>query len=254
MLIIDSVNNNYYHASKMDWKTLIGKSKRHASFQQPSLEQTHTPLRPVNCRAEHFCLCFVIGPIIAVTIEPIFVLTSVVVGWRRGKMTPGPWVRWSWMKWGWCGPAGGQGQGGQQREWRLRREGVKVDLQRGQVAKWRKPCQELGDLLGCRPHIPRGQIREMSGTAEEVGHRVVGGAAIGTGGVIGPAYRVAVGLKPWTINGRSGADRGRCGMTVVAVVRLGQLEGGGAISTLLGAWDRMVSSIIQPKRRRLARG
>ena len=94
----------------------------------------------------------------------------------------------------------------------------------------------------------------MSGTAEEVGHRVVGGAAIGTGGVIGPAYRVAVGLKPGTINGRSGADRGRCGMTVVAVVRLGQLEGGGAISTLLGAWDRMVSSIIQPKRRRLARG
>ena len=35
----------------------------------------------------------------------------------------------------------------------------------------------------------------MSGTAEEVGHRVVGGGAVGTGGVIGPAYGVAVGLE-----------------------------------------------------------
>ena len=64
----------------------------------------------------------------------------------------------------------------------------------------------------------------MSGTAEEVGHRVVGGAAIGTG-YIGPAYRVAVGLKPGTMAGTE-LGEGRCGMTVVAVVRLGQLEGG----------------------------
>ena len=33
-------------------------------------------------------------------------------------------------------------------------------------------------------------------TAEEVGHHVVGGSAVGTGGVIGPAYGVVVGLKP----------------------------------------------------------
>ena len=75
-------------------------------------------------------------------------------------------------------------------------EGVKIDLQWGQVAKPGKSCQELGDLEGCRPRILQGQICGMKGTAEEVGHRVVGGAAIGTGGVIGPAYRVAVGLKP----------------------------------------------------------
>ena len=54
----------------------------------------------------------------------------------------------------------------------------------------------MSDLEGCRPHIPRGQVRGMSGTAEEVGNRVVGGAAIGTGGVIGPAYGVTVGLEP----------------------------------------------------------
>ena len=58
------------------------------------------------------------------------------------------------------------------------------------------PSQELGDLEGCRPHTPCGQIRGMSGTAEEVGHRMVGGVAIGTGGLVGPAYGVTVGLKP----------------------------------------------------------
>ena len=41
----------------------------------------------------------------------------------------------------------------------------------------------------------------MSGTAKEMGHHVVDGAAIGTGGVIGPAYRVVVGLKPETMAG-----------------------------------------------------
>ena len=119
--------------------------------------------------------------------RPYFASYVVVVGWRRGKMTPGPRVRWNGVRWGWCGPTCDQGGGGQQREWGLRREGVKVDLQWEQVAERRKPCQELGDLEGCRPHIPRGQIRGMSGTAEEVGHHVVDGAAIGTGGV--PEWR-----------------------------------------------------------------
>ena len=41
----------------------------------------------------------------------------------------------------------------------------------------------------------------MSGTAKEMGHRVVGGVVIGTGGIIGPACRVAVGLKPGTMAG-----------------------------------------------------
>ena len=67
----------------------------------------------------------------------------------------------------------------------------------------------------------------MRGTAEEVCHRVVDRAAIGTGGVIGPAYRVAVGLKPGAMVGTE-LGEGRCRMTVVAVVWLGQLEGGGA--------------------------
>ena len=33
-------------------------------------------------------------------------------------------------------------------------------------------------------------------SAKEMGHRVVGGMAVGAGGVIGPAYGVAVGLEP----------------------------------------------------------
>ena len=46
-------------------------------------------------------------------------------------------------------------------------------------------------------HIsPQGQVRGKSGTAEEMGHRVVSGEAISTGGVIYPAYGVTVGLKP----------------------------------------------------------
>ena len=36
----------------------------------------------------------------------------------------------------------------------------------------------------------------MSGAAKEVGHRVVGGAAIGEGGDIGPAYGVTAGHEP----------------------------------------------------------
>ena len=38
-------------------------------------------------------------------------------------------------------------------------------------------------------------------TAKEMGHRVVGGAAIRAGGVIGPAYGVTVGLEPVAVAG-----------------------------------------------------
>ena len=48
----------------------------------------------------------------------------------------------------------------------------------------------------------------MSGIAKEMGHRVVCGGAIGTGGVIGLAYRVAVGLKPGTMAGTGTELRG----------------------------------------------
>ena len=42
----------------------------------------------------------------------------------------------------------------------------------------------------------------MSGTAEELGHRVAGGAAFGAGGVTGPAYGVTVGLEPLAVAGK----------------------------------------------------
>ena len=58
-----------------------------------------------------------------------------------------------------------------------------------------RPCQELSDQEECHLHIPRGQVRGMSLTAEEVGHPMVGGAAFGTGGIIGPAFGVKVGLE-----------------------------------------------------------
>ena len=40
-------------------------------------------------------------------------------------------------------------------------------------------------------------------SAKEMGHRVVGEVAVGTGGVIGPAYGVAVGLEPLAIGQRA---------------------------------------------------
>ena len=45
-------------------------------------------------------------------------------------------------------------------------------------------------------------------------------------------------------------------MTVVAVVKLGQLKWGGgkAICTLLSSWDRTISSIIGPRKRFLTKG
>ena len=65
----------------------------------------------------------------------------------------------------------------------------------GQIAELWEPCQELSNLEGCRPHIPGGQIHGMSGIAKEVCHRVLGAAAIGAGRLIGPAYRMTVGLE-----------------------------------------------------------
>ena len=62
--------------------------------------------------------------------------------------------------------------------------------------------------MGALPGIgrPGGQIRGISGTAEEVGHRVVGGAAIGAGGVISQSYEVTVGLKPRAMAGKELAE------------------------------------------------
>ena len=96
----------------------------------------------------------------------------------------------------------------------------------GQIAKLKKPCLEFSNLDGCRPHIPWGQVHGMSGIAREMGHCVFGGAAVGAGGVIGPAYGLTVGHKPRTMAG-TGAVRGRSDMIAAAVVWLGQLEGGG---------------------------
>ena len=39
-----------------------------------------------------------------------------------------------------------------------------------------------------------------------MGHRVVGGVAVGAAGVIGSAYGMAVGLEPRTITGSEGAS------------------------------------------------
>ena len=60
----------------------------------------------------------------------------------------------------------------------------------------------MGALLGIElpggvpPTYPWGQVHGMSGTAKEVGHRVVSGAAVRAGGVIGPAHSMAVRLEP----------------------------------------------------------
>ena len=43
---------------------------------------------------------------------------------------------------------------------------------------------------------PPGQVSGMSGTAKEVGHRLVRGAAIRAGGVVGPMYGLTVGHEP----------------------------------------------------------
>ena len=170
------------------------------------------------------------------TIEPSFFKTTSGMHhhhcrWlvERGRWPPDHgWDDVGWrVRWGWCGPAGGQGGGGRPREWRLWRKRVEIDLQWVQVNELWEPRQELSGLEGCHPHIPRGQIRLMSGTAKEVGHRVVGVASS---------------------NGRNGAGRGRydtydCGSSCST----GSIGMGVAISTLLGTRDQIVSSIIWPR-------
>ena len=62
-------------------------------------------------------------------------------------------------------------------------------------------------------------------STKEMGHRVVSGVSVGACGVIGPAYKVAVGLHGASSNSRIEAGRGRFGKTRAAVVQLCQLEG-----------------------------
>ena len=76
--------------------------------------------------------------------------------------------------------------------------GVKVMKERSQSGSvveayvWPnlEPYQQLSYLEGCHPHIPRGLIHGVCGTAKEMGHRVVGGPAIRAGGAIDPSYTV----------------------------------------------------------------
>ena len=85
-----------------------------------------------------------------------------------------------------------------------------------------------------------------------MGHRVVGGAAVGAGGVIGPAYGVAVGLEPLAIAALDlgeGASK-RPGQQLFGWVNWRVVT----LRTLLGAWYRTIFSIIQPRTKRLAMG
>ena len=63
----------------------------------------------------------------------------------------------------------------------------------------REPCQQLSYLESCHPHIPRGLIQWVCGTAKEKGHLVVCGPAIRAGGAIDSSYRVAVGSSVGSI-------------------------------------------------------
>ena len=137
-------------------------------------------------------------------------------------MTPGP-----------GGPGVIRGGGGQQREWGSWREGVKVDLQWGQVAKTVEALPGVGRLGGVPSTYPPGSgpwdewdswkggppCGRWSGSRDRWGHR--------------PSLRSG-GRTEASSNDQNGAGRGRCGMTVVAVVRLGQLEGEGNHKHLVG--------------------
>ena len=74
----------------------------------------------------------------------------------------------------------------------------------GKSLKCGSPARNWATWRGGLPHFPRGQIRGMSGTAERMGHRVVGGAAIWAGGVIDSKTEVGhtnLGLEPQAIAG-----------------------------------------------------
>ena len=104
-------------------------------------------------------------------------------------------MRWR-VRWRWCGPFGGPRGGGQQRERRLGRKGVEVDLQWGQIPELWEPNQELSyleiaswDVKGSwRGGPPCGG---WSGNLGRWGHR--------------PGLGVAVRLEPWAV---AGSDMG----------------------------------------------
>ena len=131
-------------------------------------------------------------------------------------MTSGPRVKWDgvksdmkmmWIHWG---------PKRRRPTWGLGGKGVKVDLQWGQIAKLWEPCQELSYLEGCHPQIPGGGAKSGGcvGQLKRWATMWLRGVATGAGGVIGPAYGVAVGLEPWTL---VGSELGKG-----ASVRLGQ--------------------------------
>ena len=103
-------------------------------------------------------------------------------------------------------------------------------------------------------HILPGQVYGMCAAAKDMGHRVVGGTAIGAGGVIGPAYGVAVRLDPRAVAGTELGEGTTVGPGQQLFSWVNWKGSGHGISTLLGAWNRTISSIIQPRMRRLAKG
>ena len=113
----------------------------------------------------------------------------------------------------------------------------------------------VGALPGIElpPTFPREAGSWMCRVDKEVGHGLVGGVTVGAGFVIGQAYGVAVWLDPRAVTGTE-LGEGASIKTGAAAVRLGQLEGELPMSTLLGAWDRMISSMIRPRKMRLAKG
>ena len=101
------------------------------------------------------------------------------------------------------------------------------------------------DFMG----VSGNEVRGMCRAVKEIGHRVVGGAA---GGVIDPDYKVAVALEPRATVGPELAEGAsvRPGQQLFCWVNCRLV----AMSTLLSAWDRTISSIIRPRRRRLTKG
>ena len=64
---------------------------------------------------------------------------------------------------------------------------IRAQSTKGLTSNKLKESQEMSCLEGCRPQIPRRQIRWMYGTAEEVSYSVVGSVAVGVCGVVGLA-------------------------------------------------------------------
>ena len=84
-------------------------------------------------------------------------------------------------------------------------------------------------------------------STREMGHRVVGGVAVGTDGVFGPAFWLVVGLEPPAI---TGSDLGEGASVRPGKQLLGWVSWRGSCHEhFVGAWDRTISSIIRPRRR-----